>query len=470
MKNLLNRELFNKLFENKREAEKMFVTTGKITSDEWKLWLEMSSELYKYLPYAIKNWIADDRRLPIETAQSIIYDFDFFKQRNQVSNADINTYAWRNLELYVKDLKDVYLEKQQAKKVVSEGAEKVYEDSTVVLMKILSMEASIKYGAGATWCISAKDEDLNAFHGYHQNQLDTFYFLINKQTDKLVQDLYDRFDQIESERHAKIGSRAGYRPLDKNEPHTMTADNNTEAKLAIQVNIKGGITVWNTMDNSTKDIDGMLSKWGYSNLKKYLVPRELRILDFVKGDYELDDNGRLNVTGNVEIKQNMDELNVEFGIVTGNFSAKSIKLKSLKGFPIQVTGNLDISRNDLVDLEGCTPIVGGNFIANNNDLKTTKGFPQSVGGNVELQDNYIIELFDMPDTLDKDLNIFNNDITNFKGFPRKIKTCNVSHNKIKSLEGLPEELEKLDLYDTDMSDELIAQIKRALPNTILKTD
>ena len=164
MKNLLNRELFNKLFENKREAEKMFVTTGKITSDEWKLWLEMSSELYKYLPYAIKNWINDNRRLPIETAQSIIYDFDFFKQRNQVSNADINTYAWRNLELYVKDLKDVYLEKQQAKKVVSEGAEKVYEDSTVVLMKILSMEASIKYGAGATWCISASSANLNAFH------------------------------------------------------------------------------------------------------------------------------------------------------------------------------------------------------------------------------------------------------------------------------------------------------------------
>jgi hypothetical protein len=470
MKNLLNRELFNKLFENKREAEKMFVKTGKITEDEWKLWLEMSTDLHKYLPYAIKNWINDNRRLPIETAQSIIYDFDFFKQRNQVSNGDINTYAWRNLEVYVKDLKDVYLGKQEEKKVIAEGAEKIYDDSNVLLMKITTMEASIKYGAGATWCISASDKNLNAFHGYHTNQLDTFYFLINKQSDKLVQDLYDRFDQIEDERRMKIGSRAGYRPLDKNEPHTMIADNNTEFKLAIQVSIKGGITVWNTMDNQTRDIDGMLAKWGYSNLKKYLVPRELKVLDFVKGDYELDDQGRLNVTGNVEIKQNMEELNVEFGVVTGNFSAKSIKLKSLKGFPIEVTGNLDISRNDLVDLEGCTQIVGGNFIANNNDLITTKGFPQSVGGNVELQDNYITGLFDMPDTLNRDLNIFNNDITNFKGFPRKIKTCNVSHNKITSLEGLPEELEKLDLYDTDMSDELITQIKRALPNTILKID
>jgi hypothetical protein len=470
MKNLLNREVFNMLFETKREAEKMFVSTGKITENEWKLWLEMSSDLYKYLPYAIRNWINDDRRLPIETAQSIIYDFDFFKERNQVSNGDINTYAWRNLELYVKDLKDVYLNKQKEKKLITEGADKVYEDSEVILLKILTMEASIKYGAGATWCISASDKNINAFHNYHTNQLSTFYFLINKQNDKLVQDLYDRFDEITQERWYKIGGRAGYRPLDKNNPHDMIADNNTEFKLAIQVEIKGGITVWNTMDNPTKDIDGMLSKWGYSNLKKYLVPRELKILDFIKGEYELDDQGRLNVAGNVEIKQNMEELNVEFGVVTGNFSAKSIKLKSLKGFPIKITGNCDISRNDLVNLENCTQIIGGNLIANNNDLTSTKGFPQSVGGNVELQDNYITELVDMPDTLNKDLNIFNNDITSFKGFPRKMKSCNCSHNKITSLEGLPEEIDTLDLYDTDMSDELISQIKRALPNTKLKID
>ena len=63
MKNLLSRELFDKLFESKKEADKMFVKTKQMTMDEWKTWLERGSELYKYLPYAIKNWIADDRRI-----------------------------------------------------------------------------------------------------------------------------------------------------------------------------------------------------------------------------------------------------------------------------------------------------------------------------------------------------------------------------------------------------------------------
>lgn len=470
MKNLLSREVFNQLFENKREAEKMFVQTGKITNDEWKLWLEMSSNLYKYMPYAIKNWLKDDKRLPIETAQSIIYDFDFFKERNQVSNADINTYAWRNLEIYVRELKNVYLDNQKEKKLITEGAEKIYEDKNCILLKILTMEASIKYGSGATWCVSAKDEKINAFNSYHANQLDTFYFLINKQNERLVQDLYDRFEQIQGERKQKLGQRPGYRPLDINNPQDMIPENNTEFKIAFEVSIKGKILWWNTMDNASTDTSRILSKWDLGHLEKYLVPRELAILDFVKGEYELDDQGRLNVAGHVNILQKMEELNVDFGIVRGNFSAKSIGLKSLKGFPTEVTGNVDISRNDLVNFEECTTIIGGSLIANNNDLVSTKGFPQSVGGNIELQDNYIKELEDMPNEIKGDLNVFNNEIKNFKGFPRKMKNCNVSHNKIISLEGLPEEIVSLDLYDTDMSEELVSQIKRALPNTKLKID
>jgi hypothetical protein len=58
----------------------------------------------------------------------------------------------------------------------------------------------------------------------------------------------------------------------------------------------------------------------------------------MNGSHSIDENGYINVYGDVVIFRKMKEIPVKFGIVTGNFNCINNKLTSLKGIPEKIRG------------------------------------------------------------------------------------------------------------------------------------
>jgi hypothetical protein len=67
----------------------------------------------------------------------------------------------------------------------------VYEDDEIMMLKPLSFEASLKYGAGTKWCTAMKNEP-EYFYRYSKNGI--LIYLINKQTGRKFGCHTDRFD------------------------------------------------------------------------------------------------------------------------------------------------------------------------------------------------------------------------------------------------------------------------------------
>src|SRR5690606_24388638 len=99
----------------------------------------------------------------------------FNSQQSRLDNKDI--FGYSDLEtlkshIFTKSNKE---QKFQAKK----GAEKVFENDKVLVIRIDNQKASCYYGSNTKWCISAKKD--NAWESYINV---TFYFIIDKQTNK----------------------------------------------------------------------------------------------------------------------------------------------------------------------------------------------------------------------------------------------------------------------------------------------
>lgn len=95
------------------------------------------------------------------------------------------------------------------------------------------------------------------------------------------------------------------------------------------------------------------------------------------------------------------------------------KLANLSKLPLrfhEVTGDFDISDNELVTLEGCPKRIGGSFLAYKNELVSLKGGPIEVG---------------------KNFVILKNNISSLEYSPAKVREDYIcSHNPIKSLVGI----------------------------------
>jgi hypothetical protein len=67
----------------------------------------------------------------------------------------------------------------------------VYEDDEIMMLKPLSFEASLKYGAGTKWCTAMKNEP-EYFYRYSKNGI--LIYLINKKTGRKFGCHSERFD------------------------------------------------------------------------------------------------------------------------------------------------------------------------------------------------------------------------------------------------------------------------------------
>jgi hypothetical protein len=132
----------------------------------------------------IMTWVIDQFRA--ENIE-ILKEFSEVLDKGLVDQNDISKYE--NFEEITNQL-SVARTKDLLKKSRKEISV-VYEDDEIMMLKPLSFEASLKYGAGTKWCTAMKNEP-EYFYRYSKNGI--LIYLINKETGRKFGCHSERFD------------------------------------------------------------------------------------------------------------------------------------------------------------------------------------------------------------------------------------------------------------------------------------
>ena len=134
---------------------------------------------FKYGDFLLKNLH------PNSSIEEVIDDIDLIKEFDRFQQAldekDINKYSFAGLKNAIQSHKEK--SKSQQKKVDVSGAEKIYEDSNILIVKPLTYEASCKYGAGTRWCTTMANEP-KYFNQYGKGADQALYYIILKKFDR----------------------------------------------------------------------------------------------------------------------------------------------------------------------------------------------------------------------------------------------------------------------------------------------
>ena len=128
----------------------------------------------------------------------------------------------------------------------------------------------------------------------------------------------------------------------------------------------------------------------------------------VKGDFDVSRQDLVNMNG------------IKFGKVSGKFDCSYNKLTSLKGAPQEVGGGFYCYSNDLTSLEGAPQEVGWGFDCSYNKLTSLKGAPQKVGWDFYCYQNKLTSLEGAPQEVGGHFSCFGNNLTSLEGAPQKV--------------------------------------------------
>lgn len=113
----------------------------------------------------------------------------------------------------------------------------------------------------------------------------------------------------------------------------------------------------------------------------------------IRGDIIIDEHtGVVHVRGYVRLKKSCDQLPVQFGKVSGNFSCSNQNLRTLQGAPTWVGGSFFCGYNLLNDLAHAPGHVGVDFTCEGNLLKDLQHMPEFVGQAFWCYDNPLLSL------------------------------------------------------------------------------
>jgi len=124
--------------------------------------------------------------------------------------------------------------------------------------------------------------------------------------------------------------------------------------------------------------------------KPALIKKWLEDYDIFK--YTINDDLTIDVNEHVVIiGENIEKIPdyIQFNNVTGNFKIKFSHLKSLRGFPIRVTGICSCSGNKLESLEYCPKYIGDDFYCDSNLITNLKFIPEHIGNTLYISQNPI---------------------------------------------------------------------------------
>ena len=187
------------------------------------------------------------------------------------------------------------------------------------------------------------------------------------------------------------------------------------------------------------------------------------------GSWELnEETNKIDVesSGTLYLRKNMISLgslphNIQFGKFQGGLYASDCGLQTLKGFPEEIYGDLNVSNNVLGSLEGCTPVVKGSFncgstqiktleggpkevrdnyyCGSNRELTNLKGSPKKVGGRFDADSCSLTTLEGSPEEVGSDFRCSDNELKTMEGAPKRIDGYSITceSNRLWTLEGLP---------------------------------
>lgn len=114
---------------------------------------------------------------------------DFEKYKAKLPKKDVYEYSYRELSDALKEPRAQKTRKEK-ERAAKEGAEVVYRDDDIRVLRIDNKEASCFYGRGTKWCITEEDQDY--FERYTEHDGNQFYFVIENK-DKVDQEALDRY-------------------------------------------------------------------------------------------------------------------------------------------------------------------------------------------------------------------------------------------------------------------------------------
>lgn len=126
---------------------------------------------HKYTDFVLKNLHPNASTDEIEDTVGLIKDFD--RLQKNLEKKDINQY--KSIDELNVVLNDYYSKSQESKKV--QGAERIFEDNTFLVIKPKTLEASCKYGSNTKWCVTQRGTDYFSRYTKGGQEL---YFIINK--------------------------------------------------------------------------------------------------------------------------------------------------------------------------------------------------------------------------------------------------------------------------------------------------
>lgn len=153
---------------------------------------------------------------------------------------------------------------------------------------------------------------------------------------------------------------------------------------------------------------------------------------------------------------------VTFGDYKGSFSVKGSNMKSFRGFPQKITGDLNLSNCKFSSLDGCTQEIGGSFYCDsqkgetslinleggpqkvastydchNNSLTSLVGAPKVVPSGFDCSSNKLESLVGGPEEVGGEYRCQNNELNTLRGFAKKCTAVDAENNDLYSLEGIP---------------------------------
>jgi len=125
-------------------------------------------------------------------------------------------------------------------------------------------------------------------------------------------------------------------------------------------------------------------------------------------------------------------------IVEGNLYLLDTKIKQLPIGLMEVKGDLNVSENPFLKLNGYPKKVGERFECNHNNLSSLQGMPEKVGEGIYLQNNKINSLYGLPEKVMGNFYLSHNQLENLDGISREtFGNLGLSgNNQLTSLEAL----------------------------------
>ena len=139
----------------------------------------MSQTNFKYGDFLLHNLHPNSSVEEVVDMVDLIKEFDRFQ--SALPEKVINKYNNFTLANAIKTHKEK--SKSQQKKTDVSDAEKIYEDSNILIVKPLTYEASCKYGAGTRWCTTMANEP-RYFNQYAKGPDQALYYIILKKFDR----------------------------------------------------------------------------------------------------------------------------------------------------------------------------------------------------------------------------------------------------------------------------------------------